>query len=347
MRLARWTRPGDATVREGLVVGSRVAELPTGTGIQDLLEAGLARALEIGAEVEAGMSGAEDHLDAVTLLPPLRPATIRDFVTFEEHVEGMTASPDGVSHVPDEWYEFPTFYFTNPNSVLATGDVVVFPAAAVRRDFELEVAAVIGAVPGRDGAHLAPEEAGAHIFGYTIMNDWSARDVQAREMAVRLGPAKGKDFATTLGPVLVTADEVADLADADGFLQLELEVLVNGVTIGTDLLGNMGWRSSSPTPAATRGSCPATCSAPAPRGAAASPNCGAARESSCPRRSSRATRSSSASSGSGRSATSSASPGPRPTSPRHGDARVPAPARSSPRPSCSTHPTLKDRRRSE
>jgi 2-keto-4-pentenoate hydratase/2-oxohepta-3-ene-1,7-dioic acid hydratase in catechol pathway len=241
MRLARWRRPDEEVVREGLVVGSRVVELPAGVGIQQLLEAGLARALEIGAEVEAGMSGAEDHVGAVTLLPPLRPVTIRDFVTFEEHVEGMTASPDGVSHVPDEWYEFPTFYFTNPNSVLATGDVVVFPAAAERRDFELEVAAVIGAVPGRDGAHLAPAEAGTHIFGYTIMNDWSARDVQAREMAVRLGPAKGKDFATTLGPVLVTADEVADLVDADGFLQLELEVLVNGVTIGTDLLGNMGW----------------------------------------------------------------------------------------------------------
>jgi 2-keto-4-pentenoate hydratase/2-oxohepta-3-ene-1,7-dioic acid hydratase in catechol pathway len=88
---------------------------------------------------------------------------------------------------------------------------------------------------------LAPADAAEHIFGYTIMNDWSARDVQAREMAVRLGPSKGKDFATTLGPVLVTADEFADLYDDEGFLQLELEVLVNGVTIGTDLLGNMGW----------------------------------------------------------------------------------------------------------
>ena len=241
MRLARWRVPGDDAVHEGLVVGSRVADLPAGTSIQDLLEAGLDRALEIGAQVEAGMPQDAAHVGAVTLLPPLRPATIRDFVTFEEHVEGMTASPDGVAHVPDEWYEFPTFYFTNPHSVLATGETVVFPAAAERRDFELEVAAVIGGVPGRDGAHLAPADADAHIFGYTIMNDWSARDVQAREMAVRLGPAKGKDFATTLGPVLVTADEFTDLIDDDGFLQLELEVLVNGTTIGTDLLGNMGW----------------------------------------------------------------------------------------------------------
>lgn len=241
MRLARWRVADDPAIHEGIVIGSRVVDLPAGVSIQGLLEAGLTRALGIGAGVEARMSGDEEQIGAVTLLPPLRPATIRDFVTFEEHVEGMTASPDGASHVPSEWYEYPTFYFTNPHSVLATGDTVMFPAGSVRCDFELEVAAAIGAVPGRSGAHLSPEEAAEHIFGYTIMNDWSARDVQAREMAVRLGPAKGKDFATTLGPVLVTADEFTELHDNDGFLQLELEVLVNGVTIGTDLLGNMGW----------------------------------------------------------------------------------------------------------
>ena len=241
MRLARWRIPGQEGIREGVVVGDLLAELPAGTGIQQLLDAGLDRALEFGAGVAASIPADAPALAGVTLLPPLRPVTIRDFVTFEEHVEGMTAGPDGRGNVPPEWYEYPTFYFSNPHSVIATGDPVVFPAASTRRDFELEVAAVIGAVPDRDGTHLTPAEAGAHIFGYTIMNDWSARDVQAREMAVRLGPSKGKDFATTLGPVLVTADEVADLVDADGFLQLELEVLVNGVTVGTDLLGNMGW----------------------------------------------------------------------------------------------------------
>lgn len=238
MRLARWVDPGDGIAREGILVGDRAVALPLGIGVAQLLEAGLDRALEIGAEVEAGMPDDAPRVADVRLLAPLRPATIRDFVTFEEHVEGMTAAHGGV---PAEWYELPTFYFTNPHSVLATGDVVIPPAATQRLDFELEIAAVIGGVPGRDGAHLAPEEAAPHVFGYTIMNDWSARDVQNREMAVRLGPCKGKDFATTLGPVIVTADEVADLVDADGFLQLELEVLVNGVSVGTDLLGNMGW----------------------------------------------------------------------------------------------------------
>ncbi|MEO8527592.1 MAG: fumarylacetoacetate hydrolase family protein [Pseudolysinimonas sp.] len=241
MRLARWLQPGNPDVHEGLVVGDRVVDFPVGVTVQSLLDIGLIAALETGATLAATVTGSEVALADVTLLPPLKAATIRDFVAFEEHVEGITASVDGVSEVVPEWYELPTFYFTNPHSVIATGDVVIPPAASQRMDFELEVAAVIGAVPGRDGAHLAPAEADAHIFGYLIMNDWSARDVQAREMKVRLGPIKGKDFSTTLGPWITTADEVADLVDADGFLQLELEALVNGVTIGTDLLGNMGW----------------------------------------------------------------------------------------------------------
>ena len=95
-----------------------------------------------------------------------------------------------------EWYQAPTFYFTNPHTVLGPGEPVR-PPVTERLDFELELAAVIGGVAGSDGANLTPEAAASHIFGYTIMNDWSARDLQAREMKVRLGPAKGKDFGTT------------------------------------------------------------------------------------------------------------------------------------------------------
>ena len=88
---------------------------------------------------------------------------------------------------------------------------------------------------------MTPEQAREHVFGYTVLNDWSARDLQAREMKVNLGPAKGKDSATTLGPWLVTADELEPYRDDEGFLQLAMQVGVNGVEVGRDLLSNMGW----------------------------------------------------------------------------------------------------------
>jgi 2-keto-4-pentenoate hydratase/2-oxohepta-3-ene-1,7-dioic acid hydratase in catechol pathway len=152
---------------------------------------------------------------------------LRDFVAFEEHVEGVRRSVDGRGGVPDAWYDAPTFYFTNPHTLTGPDVDVAFPAASVARDFELEVAAIAG--PGHS------------IFGYTIFNDWSARDLQSREMQVNLGPAKGKDFAGSLGPWIVTADELSGYRDADGFLALECTAAVNGVEVGRDLLSHMGW----------------------------------------------------------------------------------------------------------
>jgi len=166
-------------------------------------------------------------LAQVRLLAPLQPASLRDFVAFEEHVEGVRRSVDGRGGVPDAWYDAPTFYFTNPHTLTGPDVDVAFPAASVARDFELEVAAIAG--PGHS------------IFGYTIFNDWSARDLQSREMQVNLGPAKGKDFAGSLGPWIVTADELSGYRDADGFLALECAAAVNGVEVGRDLLSHMGW----------------------------------------------------------------------------------------------------------
>jgi 2-keto-4-pentenoate hydratase/2-oxohepta-3-ene-1,7-dioic acid hydratase in catechol pathway len=143
----------------------------------------------------------------------------------------------GGTGVVAEWYEAPTFYFTNPYALIGAHDDVPVPPDSQQLDFELEVAVVIG----RDGASLTPEQAREHIFGYTVFNDWSARDLQRREMKVSLGPAKGKDSATTLGPWLVTADELEPYRDEDGFLALDLRVAVNGVEVGQDLLSNMGW----------------------------------------------------------------------------------------------------------
>jgi len=179
-------------------------------------------------------------LDAVRLLPPLTPPTVRDFVAFEEHVEGIAGQ------VVPEWYQAPTFYFTNPYALIGAHDDVRVPPGCEMLDFELEVAVVgfeleVAVVVGRDGASLSAEQARDHIFGYTVLNDWSARDLQRREMKVLLGPAKGKDFASTLGPWLVTADELEPYRDSDGFLALDLRASVNGELIGQDLLSNMGW----------------------------------------------------------------------------------------------------------
>jgi 2-keto-4-pentenoate hydratase/2-oxohepta-3-ene-1,7-dioic acid hydratase in catechol pathway len=170
-------------------------------------------------------------------------------VAFEEHVEGVVASVSGGSGVPAEWYEAPTFYFTNPYALLGAHDDVPVPPGSRLLDFELEVAAVVG----RDGSSLTPAQARDAIFGYTVFNDWSARDLQRREMKVNLGPAKGKDSATTLGPWLVTADELAPFRDEDGFLALDMRVSVNGVEVGHDLLSNMGWPFEELVSYASRG----------------------------------------------------------------------------------------------
>ena len=181
------------------------------------------------------LGGPAVPLSAVRLLPPLEAPSVRDFVAFEEHVEGMAAGGGGT--VPAQWYQAPTFYFTNPYALIGAHDDVAVPPGCQLLDYELEVAVVVG----RDGTSLSPEQAREHIFGYTVLNDWSARDLQRREMGVHLGPAKGKDFATTLGPWLVTADELEPYRDADGFLALDLRASVNGELTGQDLLSNMGW----------------------------------------------------------------------------------------------------------
>jgi 2-keto-4-pentenoate hydratase/2-oxohepta-3-ene-1,7-dioic acid hydratase in catechol pathway len=188
-------------------------------------------------------------LAEVRLLPPLEPPTVRDFVAFEEHVEGVRRSVDGAAGVPEQWYEAPTFYFTNPYAVVGPHDEVPVPPGSAVLDFELEVAAVIG----REGRDLTPEQARGRIAGYTVLNDWSARDLQSREMKVGLGPCKGKDTATTLGPWLVTADELEPYRDADGFLRLALTAEVNGEVVGRDLLSNMGWPFEDLVAYASRG----------------------------------------------------------------------------------------------
>lgn len=208
---------------------------------------GLPALLELGAATLDAPAG--PHVSQVRLLPPLRPASVRDFVTFEEHVEGVRRSVEGTGGVPQQWYAAPTFYFTNPHAVHATGDDIPMPPGSAVLDFELEVAAVIG----REGRDLTPGRARDHIIGYTVLNDWSARDLQSAEMKVGLGPCKGKDTALTLGPYLVTADELGPYRDEEGFLRLALTAEVNGEVVGRDLLSNMSWTFEEMVAYASRG----------------------------------------------------------------------------------------------
>ncbi len=129
--------------------------------------------------------------DVVLRAPVLHPPSVRDFSAFEEHVRNARALRG--QEVPKEWYEIPVFYFSNPASIHGPEDEIVYPDGSTQLDYELEVAAIIGA--------------GGAVAGFTVLNDWSARDLQAAEMRAGLGPAKGKDFATSIGPVVVTTDE--------------------------------------------------------------------------------------------------------------------------------------------
>jgi fumarylacetoacetate (FAA) hydrolase len=183
------------------------------------------RVVELGAPSladwlrEGGADAAEHRLDAVRLRAPIpRPPSVRDFYAFERHVATARAQR-GLEMAP-EWYQIPVFYFSNPAAMLGPEDEVSFPAESSAWDYELEAAAVVGG----DG----------DIAGFTILNDWSARDLQKMEMAVGLGPAKGKDFGTSLGPVLVTPDELGDLS-------LEMVARVNGEERSRGNLGEMHW----------------------------------------------------------------------------------------------------------
>lgn len=158
-------------------------------------------------------AGARHLLTDVTLEAPVpEPPSVRDFFAFEGHVATGWKRRGGP--IPPAWYAAPAFYFSNPASIRGPGAPVRRPAATRELDFELEIAAVVGA----RGA----------IAGFTLLNDFSARDVQREEMTVGLGPAKGKDFATALGPWLVTPDE---LPLDDGRLQLEATVAVNAAEL--------------------------------------------------------------------------------------------------------------------
>jgi fumarylacetoacetate (FAA) hydrolase len=173
------------------------------------------------------------HASALAFGPPiLDPPSFRDFYAFEQHVGTMWRRRD--MEIPEAWYRLPIFYFSNTSEIRGPEDPVWAPRGSVELDYELEVAALVD-TPVRDLEAARGEEA---IGGYMILNDWSARDLQREETTVRLGPAKGKDFASSIGPWLVTPDELADTRRDTGY-DLAMTATVNG-----DELSRGTWASA-------------------------------------------------------------------------------------------------------
>jgi fumarylacetoacetate (FAA) hydrolase len=192
------------------------------------LDALLARGLRVDALGElvdaADVEGAMDSADLKFGPPILQPPSLRDFYAFEGHVKTMWERRGGT--VPEAWYRIPIFYFSNVSEIRGPGDPVWRPAASQELDYELEVAALID-TPVHDLTAERGEEA---IGGYLVFNDWSARDLQREETTVRLGPAKGKDFASSIGPWLVTPDELSDARRGKGY-DLAMTATVNGTEL--------------------------------------------------------------------------------------------------------------------
>jgi fumarylacetoacetate (FAA) hydrolase len=216
----------------GLLVDDAVYPVPFASML-NLVEAGdkgLERARRAAEGKRIALSDATLHA------PILRPTTLRDAYAFETHVKA--ANTNRGSDVPEQWYKFPVFYYSNPGNVFGPDDEIPYPGYTNEMDYELEIAAIIGK-PGRD---ISAEDAPKHIFGYTIFNDWSARDVQREEMKVGLGPGKGKDFASSLGPCIVTADELAGRSvGRPGVYDMPMRARVNGKEMSRGNFKDIYW----------------------------------------------------------------------------------------------------------
>jgi fumarylacetoacetate (FAA) hydrolase len=221
-------RTAERATHAGVVRDGRVIVLAYPTVLELLRDPdGIAKAQSALDSAEAAFP-----LSEVALCSPIpEPPSVRDFYAFEQHVKSARAKR-GLGMIP-EWYEVPIFYFTNNSEIYGHDEEVPYPVGSEELDIELEIACVIG----REGKNIPVEEAASYIAGYTIMNDLSARDFQRRDMKLNLGPGKGKDFATSLGPWLVTPDELdpyrvrAGLAPALERYDMTMLARVNGKEI--------------------------------------------------------------------------------------------------------------------
>jgi len=244
----RWATFADRQGRErvGLAVGDAMHALEPAVRLVDLLGDEGQRLEKAGGRARARPDEVFD-ISSVRLRAPIpTPPSVRDFYAFEQHVR-TARQRRGLEMDPD-WYELPVFYFTNPAAIVGPFDEVAVPPGTEQLDYELEVAAVVG----MGGADLDPGQAERHIAGFCLMNDWSARDIQRREMRLSLGPAKGKDFATTLGPFLVTRDEIEPYRKGKAY-DLEMTATVNGKGYSRASLADIYWSFGEMLAYASRG----------------------------------------------------------------------------------------------
>ncbi|GAA4126773.1 fumarylacetoacetate hydrolase family protein [Nocardioides fonticola] len=252
MRIVRFRTQDTSAPRVGVLDEADVVHaLADGVRVLDLVASGelLAAATEALGTAPVGAVG------EVELLAPIEtPPSVRDFMAFEQHVLGMGMLIEGRETAPDVWYEQPLHYFSNPATLTGPVGEVPIPPGCRAFDFELEVGAVVGPLTGMpDLSDLTIEEAAASIAGYVLLNDWSARDLQAREMEGPLGPVKGKDSALSLGPWLLTADELPGLATGEGS-GVQLRARLDGVLFGSAPLDSMAWSFAEMIAYASRGS---------------------------------------------------------------------------------------------
>jgi len=245
----RWATFDDDQGRErvGLLVGDdQLHAIEPGPRLVDLLGDDGERLASAGERARSRPVEVVPLRSARLRAPVPTPPSVRDFYAFEQHVR-TARQRRGLEMEPD-WYELPVFYFTNPAAIVGPFDDVAVPPGTEELDFELEVAAVVG----MGGSDLDAEVAGRHLAGFCVMNDWSARDLQRREMRLSLGPAKGKDFATTLGPFLVTPDELEPSRKGKAY-DLEMTAAVNGRPYSRASLADLYWSFGEMLAYASRG----------------------------------------------------------------------------------------------
>jgi len=262
VRLATFVPPNASKGRPGIIIGDKVLDFPALIKVARLnktifkeqnwmdpsIPYTMVDLLAKGSSYIATCSAAKDLLTVLAnggvawplkstkvLTPIERPPSIRDFMAFEEHIKTLRSNL-GLDIVP-EWYETPVFYFTNAGSVYGPLDKVPYPNWSKNLDYELEIACVIG----EGGINILQSDAEKHIGGFMIYNDWSARDFQGHEMRIGLGPAKGKDFAQSLGPCIVTLDELQDKYLGSGRYDLSMSARVNGQTYSVGNFKDIFW----------------------------------------------------------------------------------------------------------